>query len=79
MRPRAIENQVYIIAVNCVGEINQLFYSGNSCVINPNGEVLVELASEESLLELELENNVQIFIEEFPVKRDRKEKYEQII
>ncbi len=42
LRARAIENQVYIIAVNCVGEIGGIIYSGDSRVINPNGEVLIE-------------------------------------
>ena len=36
LRARAIENQCYVVAVNRVGsDANQLFYNGDSCVIDP--------------------------------------------
>jgi len=35
LQARAIENQVYILGVNCVGNMGGLEYSGDSCVINP--------------------------------------------
>lgn len=73
LRARAIENQVYIMAVNCVGEMNGLKYSGDSCIIDPDGKVLMELAGEEGILEYDLENNVQKFRDKFPVKKDRRE------
>ena len=72
-RARAIENQVYIIAINCVGEINKLSYSGDSCIIDPNGNILLELANEEGILEYDLNDNVQEIRDFFPVKMDRKE------
>lgn len=73
LRARAIENQVYIIAVNCVGEISGLDYSGDSCVINPNGEIMIELSGREELLEYQFSDNVDIFRNSFQVKNDRKE------
>lgn len=69
----AIENQVYIIAVNCVGEIGGVTYSGNSCVINPNGEIMINLSGQEGLLEYQLSDNVDNFRNRFQVKHDRKE------
>ena len=37
---RAIENQSYIVGINCVGNINNIDYSGDSVIINPNGEIV---------------------------------------
>lgn len=45
---RAIENQSFVAAVNRVGtDGNQLPYQGDSCVINPMGEPLWQLADVE--------------------------------
>jgi len=47
---RAIENQCYVIGVNRVGlDGNDIFYSGNSLVIDPLGEVLYHMADEEDI------------------------------
>lgn len=73
LQARAIENQVYIIGVNCMGEIGGLTYSGDSCVIDPNGEVLLELSEQEGILEYELLDNVETFRKNFSVKNDRNE------
>lgn len=73
LRARAIENQVYIIAVNCIGEIGGLNYSGDSCVINPNGEVLIESFGKAGIIVYELDNDVLDFRSDFPIKKDRRE------
>lgn len=74
LQARAIENQVYIITVNCVGEIGGITYSGDSCVINPNGELLMEAVGQEALLNYELKDNVRDFRNAFLIRDDRKEK-----
>ena len=39
LRERAIENEAYVIAVNCAGaDLTGLMYRGESCVIAPDGE-----------------------------------------
>lgn len=73
LKARAIENQVYIVGINCAGEINGLNYSGFSCIIDPNGKVLEELPDREGVLTFELENDVEKIRNGFPVKRDRRE------
>lgn len=73
LRARAIENQVYIIAVNCVGEIGGLQYAGDSCVINPNGEIELERSGQEGILEYELTDDVDAYRDAFRVKDDRRE------
>lgn len=73
LQARAIENQVYIIAVNCVGETGGVIYSGDSRVINPNGDTMMELSEQEGLLEYQLSDDVDNFRNSFQVKKDRKE------
>ena len=75
LRARAIENQVYIIAINCVGKINGISYSGDSCIINPNGDILAEISDKEGILEHNLINDVQEFRDAFPIQKDRKENW----
>ena len=42
LRARAIENQAYVVGVNRVGEGGGLEYSGDSAIIGPFGEELVD-------------------------------------
>jgi predicted amidohydrolase len=55
LRARAIENQVYVVGVNRVGSGGGLDYAGDSCVIDPTGEVLVAAAGAETTLFAELD------------------------
>lgn len=73
LQARAIENQVYIFAVNCVGQIDDLYYSGDSCVINPNGEILEILSDEEGMIIYDLMDDTEQYRSNFPVKQDRRE------
>lgn len=70
-RARAIENQTYIIAVNCVGEIGGINYTGDSCVINPDGEIKAMANEGEELIVCELDYDVEKLRSMFPVKNDR--------
>lgn len=73
LQARAIENQVYIVAINCVGDVGGLYYSGDSCIINPNGEILQSVLDKEQVIVEEIENDVSAFRMSFPVKKDRQE------
>lgn len=73
LKARAIENQVYIIAVNCYGDnIGGIKYCGNSCVINPNGDVLLSCENE-GLYFWDMTNDVKNYRDSFPFKKDRRE------
>ncbi len=72
LRARAIENQVYVFAVNCVGDMGGQYYSGDSCVINPDGKILQMLSNQEGVLSFEFEDDVEKYRNEFPVLKDRK-------
>lgn len=70
---RAIENQCYVVGVNRVGEDgNQIKHSGDSCIINPRGEIISKtLAHEDRLETLTLSYNyLQEFRKLFPVMMD---------
>ncbi len=72
LRARAIENQVYIFAVNCVGDMNGLYYSGDSCVITPNGDMDACLSDEEGVIRYDLTDDAGRYRKSFPVLNDRK-------
>lgn len=56
LRARAIENLAYVIGVNRVGtDGNDLPYAGDSAVIDPVGEPLVELGTQEQLVTVSIE------------------------
>ncbi|MEQ8155575.1 MAG: nitrilase-related carbon-nitrogen hydrolase, partial [Clostridiaceae bacterium] len=75
LKARAIENQVYILGINCVEENNGLYYSGDSCVIDSSGNTLKELSYKEGLIIQDIEDNTDKIRREFPVKADRKTKF----
>jgi len=56
LKARAIENQMYVVAVNQVGDevfggrFGTLSYFGHSCVIDPWGRFVVEAGEQEALL-----------------------------
>lgn len=56
LRARAIENLCYTLGVNRVGvDGNELPYAGDSAVIDPLGEALVDLGSQEQALTVTLD------------------------
>ena len=58
LRARAIENQCYVIGVNRVGKDgNDIYYSGDSTVIDPLGEILYEKANEEEIFTIVLQKD----------------------
>ncbi len=50
LRARAIENQVYVLGCNRVGEGGSLTYTGDSRIIDPMGEVVAAAAQQETIL-----------------------------
>ena len=73
LRARAIENLAYVAGVNRVGEGGRLRYVGDSAVISPWGEVLVEGGEEEAVLVADVDPEVvRSARERFPALRDRR-------
>lgn len=75
-RARAIENQCYIAAINCHGNIGGVDYAGDSMLVSPNGDVVLPKDTlhigADKILIYDIENNVRNIREGFPVLGDRK-------
>jgi predicted amidohydrolase len=73
VKARAIENLAYVLAVNRVGEGGKLRYAGDSAVVSPWGETLVEGGPEEAVLVCEVDPEaVRQAREKFPFLDDRR-------
>lgn len=55
MQARAIENQVFTIGVNRVGQEGKAVFFGNSMVVDPLGEVVVQGSEKEEILIAEID------------------------
>jgi len=67
-RARALENQSFLLGCNAAGPR----YGGHSLAVSPQGEILVEAADSEEVLEIELDlEEVTRARAEFPTLRDR--------
>ncbi|TFE30058.1 carbon-nitrogen family hydrolase [Cohnella luojiensis] len=55
LQARAIENQMYVVSCNTVGESGGTNFFGHSMVIDPWGEVLAEAGEEEAILSAEVD------------------------
>lgn len=76
---RAIENQVYFAACNCIGDIGNLYYSGDSALYAPDGTILKSLSDHSGLITCTITNNVSAIRKGFPVKQDRLTEYYKTI
>ena len=76
---RAVENQMFVVAVNRVGEEEGTLYGGHSMVVDPWGEVLAEGDGEEAVLTVEIDPTaVDRVRTTIPVFEDRRpETYER--
>ena len=72
LKARAIENQVYVIGVNCVGKIGSAIYSGDSCLIRPDGQVVISAVETEEVLTFHLMDDITMVRKNFPIWEDSK-------
>jgi predicted amidohydrolase len=69
---RAIENQAYVAGVNRVGDVGQLSYAGDSCVVDPLGNLIAYTSISETVLTAEVDPRVVADTRRrFPFMRDR--------
>lgn len=50
LKARAIENQCYIVGVNKVGMFGNTYYSGDSMIIDPLGNIITSLSDSEGII-----------------------------
>ncbi|SHJ90729.1 Carbon-nitrogen hydrolase [Geosporobacter subterraneus DSM 17957] len=71
---RAIENQMYVVAVNRIGSEFKATFPGNSLIVDPWGKVLAESNCEETILESEIDIDlVERIRRKVPCFQDRNE------
>ena len=75
LQARAIENQCYVIAVNRTGEDGTgLQYSGESCVINPMGEIEYMQGESDDIFTIQLDKKIiEETRQQFPFQKDKDE------
>ena len=73
LRARAIENQVYVVACNRVGESEGTSFFGHSMVIDPWGEVVAEGDEQEQILVADIDQaTVKHIRKNIPIFDDRR-------
>jgi predicted amidohydrolase len=73
LRARAIENQAYVVGVNRVGDGGRLAYCGDSIVVDPFGEVVVQAGDTESIITANIDpERVRSVRAEYPFLQDRR-------
>jgi omega-amidase len=55
LQARAIENQMFVVSCNTVGESGGSSFFGHSMIIDPWGEVIAEAGDDETILSLEID------------------------
>jgi omega-amidase len=73
---RAIENQMFLVAVNAAGTAGGLKFCGNSMVVDPWGEVLASAGDEEEIVTVDVDLSItQGIRNSINVFRDRKPEF----
>lgn len=72
LEARALENQCWVLGINCVGDQMNLHYNGSSRAVNPEGETTDCLTEREGIIFCEIQNEAAEFRNSFPALRDRR-------
>lgn len=73
LKARAIENQAYVVGVNCAGERDGLAYSGDSMAVDALGQMLGILSWQEGILFCEIDDRAWHLREKADRRKDRRE------
>ncbi len=69
---RAIENQAYVVGVNRIGDDPYFTYSGDSLIIDPWGEIVLDAQNEEGVFTVDIDiEKIKKIRGGFPVLEDR--------
>lgn len=72
LEARALENQSWVLGINCVGKQQALHYNGSSRAVDPEGETAAYLIDREGLIFCEIGNEAAEFRNSFPALQDRR-------
>lgn len=72
LEARALENQSWVLGINCFGDQQNLHYNGSSRAVNPEGETVEYLTDREGIIICEIQNEAALFRKRFPALQDRR-------
>ena len=72
LEARALENQSWVLGINCVGSQQDLHYCGSSRAVSPEGETVDSLLDREGILYCEIQDEAAQFRSSFPALQDRR-------
>lgn len=70
LRARAIENEVYVLGINCTGKQGTLSHRGGSCLYAPDGTALLRCGAEPMLKEIDFADETTEYRRDFPTRPD---------
>ena len=80
MVARAIENQLFMVSSNRVGQDKKFSYFGHSMVVDPMGEIIMEGDENETLLTCELDfSKIDEVRQMLPCLKERKKLYDKFL
>ena len=72
LEARALENQCWVLGINCVGDQDDLHYNGSSRAVNPEGETVESLTDREEIIFCEIQDEAANYRKSFPALQDRR-------
>lgn len=72
LEARALENQSWVLGINCVGDQQGLHYNGSSRAVSPEGETAAFLVDREGLVFCDIQDEAAQFRRSFPTLQDRR-------
>ena len=72
LEARALENQSWVLGINCVGDQLNLHYCGSSRAVSPEGETTDCLLEHEGIIYCEIRDEAARFRHSFPALQDRR-------
>ncbi|MBQ8920948.1 MAG: carbon-nitrogen family hydrolase [Oscillospiraceae bacterium] len=80
LEARALENQCWVLGINCVGNQENLHHNGSSRTVNPEGETVECLLEREGIIFCEIQDEAAHFRNSFPALHDcRTELYKELM
>ena len=72
LEARALENQCWVLGINCVGDQENLHFNGSSRAVSPEGVTADCLLDREGIIFCEIRDEAAQFRNSFPALRDRR-------
>ncbi len=72
LEARALENQCWVLGINCVGDQESLHYNGSSRAVNPEGETVDSMIDREGIIFCEIHDEAIQCRNNFPALQDRR-------